>query len=90
MALLPPYHYHPGEIPETLSRWLELARQCILGAQPNIDAGNIGDSLYLVRSEDLVRASTIVPALDPDFDIDLAVNTAWALEGVLKFAGYVK
>ena len=87
MAELPPYRYHPGEIPEQLNRWLELARQCILQAGNNVDGGNIGDSLYLVRSVDLSRASNAVATLDTDFQITLAVNTAWALEGCLKFTG---
>ena len=87
MADLPPYRYHPGEIPEQLARWLELARQCILTGNSNVDTGQIGDSQYLVRTEDLSRASSAVAVADPDFNILLANNAAWALEGCLKFTG---
>lgn len=87
MALLPPYHFHPGEIPESLSRWLELARQCILQGNANVDTGQIGDSQYLVRTSDLLRGNSIVPIVDQDFLTVLAVDTAWAIEGVLKFTG---
>lgn len=85
MANLPPFRYHPGEIPETLSRWLELARACINAAGGNIDTGQIGDSLYLVRSVDLDRDTLDVATLDPDFSVELGLNSAWALEGALKF-----
>ena len=88
MPTLPPYRYHQGEIPETLSRWLELARQCILQGGGNVDTGSIGDSLYLVRSVDLDRDTLDVAADDPDFNLNpLPIDTAWALEGSLKFTG---
>ena len=86
MAIVPPYHYVPGEIPEKLGRWLELLRACVNAAGGNIsNPTNIGDSQYLVRSVDLDRDTVDVAFADPDFETTLPVNAAWAFEGVLKF-----
>ncbi len=87
MANLPPYQYLPGDIPEQLGRWLELARQCILNPENNADTGLIGSTQYLCRSVDLVRDNNAVAFADPDFALTLDPLSVFALEGALKFTG---
>lgn len=53
------------------------------GDAPNVDSGNVGDSVYAVRSTDLSRTSTIAVAADPDFAISLAASSLFAYEAVI-------
>lgn len=88
MPTLPPYRYHVGEIPEQLSRWLELARQCINSAATvNQDTGQVGDSVYLVNADDEIIASDDTLTPDTDFNLELATLSVYAIEGAFKISG---